>query len=51
MIEVKSLSKKFKDKVILNEVNYTFQDTGFYGLVGESGVGKTTFLNLIGLLD
>ena len=39
MIEVKSLSKKFKNQVILNDVNYTFQDTGFYGLVGESGVG------------
>lgn len=51
MIEVKSLSKKFKIQVILNEINYTFQDTGFFGLVGESGVGKTTFLNLIGLLD
>ena len=51
MIELKGVTKKYQEQVILNNVSMTFSNTGFYGIVGQSGIGKTTFLNLIGLLD
>ena len=51
MIELKGVTKKYQDQVILNNVSMTFSNVGFYGIVGQSGIGKTTFLNLIGLLD
>ena len=51
MIELKGVTKKYQEQVILNNVSMTFSNVGFYGIVGQSGIGKTTFLNLIGLLD
>ena len=51
MIEFRNVSKSFKEKKILNQVHYTFNDTGFYVLLWESGVGKTTFLNILSTLD
>ena len=38
-------------KVILNEVNVSFEKGKFYTILGESGSGKTTFLSLISALD
>lgn len=35
----------------LRDINVTFQDGEFAGIVGPSGSGKTTLLNLIGALD
>ncbi len=60
MIICKNLSKAFfghrvrKEKnarqvqIVLNSFSYTFEDSGFYLLFGESGSGKTTFLNILG---
>ncbi|MBR5794675.1 MAG: ABC transporter ATP-binding protein [Erysipelotrichaceae bacterium] len=38
-------------KVILNNVNVSFDKGMFYTILGESGSGKTTFLSLISALD
>ena len=38
-------------KVILNEVNVSFEKGKFYTILGASGSGKTTFLSLIAALD
>lgn len=35
----------------LNDINITFEEGEFAGLVGPSGSGKTTMLNIIGSLD
>ena len=34
-------------KIILNEVNVSFEKGKFYTILGASGSGKTTFLSLI----
>ena len=44
---LKDVSKKFDDKVILNEVNYIFEKGKIYGLLGKNGAGKTTLFNCI----
>ena len=43
---------KYKEKIkILEDINLTFEKGKLYAIMGESGSGKTTFLNIIGTLD
>ena len=41
------VSKRFDDKVILDDFNYTFARYEKLGIVGDNGVGKTTFIKLL----
>ena len=41
------VSKRFGDKVILDDFNYTFARYEKLGIVGDNGVGKTTFIKLL----
>ncbi len=51
MIKVKNLVKKFDDKVVLNDINTTFELGKVNLVIGRSGSGKTVFLKcLLGLL-
>lgn len=52
MIEVRNLTKSFGDKVVLDNINVTFE-TGMTNLIiGQSGSGKTVLMkNLVGLLQ
>lgn len=51
MLELKHISKKFQERVILDDISFTFPDIGFIGIKGESGCGKSTLLYIIGMLD
>ena len=55
ILEVKDLYFTYPDgdnrKIILNEVNVSFEKGKFYTILGASGSGKTTFLSLIAALD
>lgn len=51
MLKIKGLTKKFDTRVVLNNLDYTFPDTGIVLINGENGSGKTTLLNLITLND
>lgn len=44
MLEVKNLSKKFDDRIILDNINYQFEKGKIYGLIGINGAGKSTLL-------
>lgn len=50
MLEIKSVTKKYQD-TILDSVSFSLPKTGFFAIVGDSGCGKTTLLNIIGGLD
>ena len=41
------VSKRFGDKVILNDLDYTFARYEKLGIVGDNGVGKSTFIKLL----
>lgn len=41
------VSKRFGDKVILDNFNYTFARYEKVGIIGENGVGKSTFIKLL----
>lgn len=46
-IEIKTLSKSFNEKVVLNELSLTIQEGEFFGLLGPSGAGKTTLMKIL----
>lgn len=52
MIELKNLTIGYnKYEPIVKDLNYTFKDNMIYGIIGESGIGKSTMLKTIaGLL-
>ncbi len=47
MIEITNLSKKFKDKSILNNINISMDKGKVYGFVGRNASGKTVFFKLL----
>lgn len=47
ILELKNVTKRFGDKVILAEVSFAIQQNKIYGIIGKSGCGKTTLLNTI----
>jgi len=47
IIELHKISKKFKDRVILDNFSFDFQRGERIRIIGKNGTGKSTFLNLI----
>ena len=51
-INVKNLSKTYDGKtMILEDFSYTFESGKFYAIMGRSGAGKSSLLNIIGTID
>ena len=51
MIKVKNLSKSFNNQLVLNNISIDINKGDFISIVGPSGAGKTTFLNILGTID
>ena len=51
MIKIRNLTKKFKEKTIFEDVSCTLETGKSYAIVGKSGAGKTTFLNILSGLE
>lgn len=56
MIEVINLSKKYfigtpNELCVLDNINLKIEDGEFVALIGASGSGKSTFMNIVGALD
>ena len=47
MIEVRDLSKNFGKLSIFEGVNYTFNISNVYGVIGDNGAGKSTFFRCL----
>ena len=43
----KSISKKFDERLILDNINFEMHSGEILGLLGPSGIGKTTLLNIL----
>lgn len=50
MIEIENLSRLFKTKKVLNNLNLKFQTNEFIYLSGSNGAGKTTLLRVLATL-
>ncbi len=47
MIEIRNLWKQYNDTVVLEQINKYVAEGEFITMVGSSGCGKSTFLNLL----
>jgi len=47
MIKIENLSKRFKENLILNNINLEFRDGMSYAIIGTNGSGKSVLLKLI----
>lgn len=47
MIELKNISKKFKNKRIFDGVNFTVETGKCVGIIGENGCGKSVLMKII----
>ena len=47
MIKLEDVSKNIKDRIVLDHINFTFEDGKVYGLKGINGSGKTMLMRLI----
>ena len=46
-IEIKNLTKKFKDKIAVNDMNLTIKEGELFALLGTNGAGKTTTIKML----
>ena len=51
MLELRNISKKFKDRQILENFNLTVEENKILAIVGPSGGGKTTLLRMLAGLE
>ncbi|MBU0470642.1 MAG: ABC transporter ATP-binding protein [Nanoarchaeota archaeon] len=47
LIELKGVRKRFKNDLVLDDVNLVIEEGDILGVIGYSGSGKTTLLNMI----
>lgn len=51
MIEVKNISKKYNGVNVIDKFSINIDENSFISIVGKSGTGKRTLINLISLLE
>ncbi len=49
-ISVRGLKKSFKDKGVINGVDFEVQSGEIFALLGSNGAGKTTTVNILSTL-
>ena len=51
IIDIHGLRKSYGQHIILSDLDFQIDQGEFVSIVGKSGSGKSTFINIIGLLD
>ena len=54
IVELKNINKIYGEKIktqVLYDINLSFEENSFNSIIGESGSGKSTMLNIMGTLD
>ncbi len=46
-LEINNLSKVYPNGAGINDISFTIEDHGVYGLLGNNGAGKSTFMNCL----
>lgn len=47
MIEIKNISKSFRNETVLKEININFEQGKIHGIIGKNGSGKTVLFKLM----
>ena len=52
MIEIKNVTKKYGDKIAVNNVSFNVNDGDIFAFIGHNGAGKTTLIkSIVGIHD
>ena len=52
MIEIKNVTKKYGDKLAIDDVSFTVNDGDIFAFIGHNGAGKTTLIkSIVGIHD
>ena len=51
LLHLQDLQKSFGQQLVLNHVGFELQSGEIIGLIGPSGAGKTSALNILGGMD
>ena len=46
-IQIKNVTKQYKDVIALDDVSFSFENGKIYGFLGRNGAGKSTLINII----
>lgn len=46
-MEIKDVTKKYKDNKVLDNLSFSFDSSHIVGLIGKNGVGKTTIMKIM----
>ncbi len=46
-IELKNVSKQFKDNIVLSNINLSFSENKIYGFAGRNGSGKSVLIKML----
>ena len=47
LLELKNITVKYSEKIILDNISLTIKENDFLGIIGQNGTGKTTLLKTI----
>lgn len=52
ILKVENISKKFDEKLVLDNISFNVEKGDIFGLIGPNGAGKSTLINIItGIID
>ncbi|MDY0408627.1 ABC transporter ATP-binding protein [Virgibacillus soli] len=51
MLKVSQITKRYRKKTVLENIDFTLQSGDIVGLVGENGAGKSTLLKILATLE
>ena len=47
IINVKNITKRFGDKIVLDKISYEVNEKEIFGFIGPNGAGKSTLINIM----
>ena len=47
LIEVKNITKRFDEKIVLDNISFSIEEGDIFGLIGPNGAGKSTLINIM----
>ena len=47
MIEVRNLTKRYRELLVIDNFSHSFEEGKVYGIMGENGAGKSTLFRCI----